>query len=228
MQTTIPTVSSRNRLAAKRLALCLAAVCTIACARTSVCTVSEHRGPDRSIAPRVLIVYQSTYGSTKQYADWIHREIPSRMVDIETCRVPDFGNHDVIVFGSPVRMGRIVLAPFIVDSWPKLKGKTVFLFTVSGMPPEHPGLRKLYEANLPGNLRNDIRYFPLRGRMLRSALSARDRAFVSVGRMMQGDETLKNLMGEDFDAVKRERLIPLLDQLRNPTRPESRIDDYLP
>jgi len=168
----------------------------------------------------VLIVYQSTYGSTKQYAEWIHREIPSRMADIEICRTPDFGSHDVIVFGSPVRLGRIVLAPFIVDAWPRLKGKTVLLFTVSGMPPEHPGLRKCYEADLPVDLRNDIRYFPLRGRMRRSALSARDRALVSVGRMMQTDETLKKLMGEDFDGVRREQLIPLLDQLRGlPGRP---------
>ncbi len=208
---------ARERRWARWLFLLLAGVSLCACAPAPVCTVSA--GPGTIRAPggspeRVLILYQSTYGSTKQYADWIHREIPSAMADLEACPTPDFGPYDVIVFGSPIRTGRIVLAPFIVSSWSAIRGKSLVLYTVSGTPPDHPVLQTLYSVSLPADMRKDIRYFPLHGRMIHRNLSARDRALVSVGRAIQKDEVLKKFMREDFDGVKRENLAPLLEHLR--------------
>lgn len=209
--------SARERRLARWLILLLAGISLSACAPATVCTVSTAPGaigtPGESPA-RVLILYQTTYGSTKQYADWIHQEIPSAMADLDACPRPDFAAYDVIVFGSPVRTGRIVLAPAIVSSWSTIRGKPVVLFTVSGTPPDHPVLRTLYKISLPADIRKDIRYFPLHGRMVHRTLSARDRALVSVGRAIQQDETLKRFMREDFDGVKRENLAPLLEHLR--------------
>jgi len=219
----IPAVSfrpppARERRWARWLILLLAGIPLCACAPAPVCTVSTAPGAigTSGVSPaRVLILYQSTYGSTKQYADWIHREIPSVMVDLEACPTTDFGPYDVIVFGSPVRTGRIVVAPFIASSWSAIGGKSVVLFTVSGTPPDHPVLRALYKVSLPADIRKDIRHFPLHGRMVHRTLSARDRALVSVGRAIQKDEVLRKFMQEDFDGVKRENLAPLLKHLRD-------------
>lgn len=222
----IPAVSfrpppARERRRARRLFLLLAGLVLYACAPAPVCTIPE--GPGAIRAPggspaRVLILYQSTYGSTKQYADWIHREIPSAVADIEACPAPDFAPYDVIVFGSPVRAGRIVLAPVIVSSWSAIRDKSLVLYTVSGTPPDHPALRALYNASLPTDIRKGVRHFPLHGRMVHRTLSARDRALVSVGRAIQRDDTLKKFMQEDFDGVRRETLAPLLEHLRSVLR----------
>jgi len=232
----IPAVSfrpppARERGRARRLLLLLAGLVLCACAPAPVCTVPEDPGAIRAPGgspARVLILYQSTYGSTKQYADWIHLEIPSAMADLEACPAPDFAPYDVIVFGSPVRTGRIVLAPLIVSSWSAIRDKSLVLYTVSGTPPDHPAIRALYRVSLPEDIREGIRHFPLHGRMVHRTLSARDQALVSVGRAIQRDDTLKKFMQEDFDGVKRENLEPLLEHLRTVLRPSRTEPGHTP
>ena len=163
---------------------------------------------------RVLIVYKSKYGSTKQYAQWINKDIPSDLVDADKEDKHDFTGYDVIVFGGYIRMDRIVVAPLIVSNWGDIKAKKVILFTSSGTPPGHPNIQKIYHSNLPEEIRKEIKYFPLRGKILSKDLSFFDKFLVAVGRIMERDESLKSLMTEDFDEVKLENLIPLLEYVK--------------
>ncbi len=188
-----------------------------ACTHAPICEISDSKGSSNLIGkgpPRVLIVYQSKYGSTKQYAEWIHKEIPSQMVDIKKCNAPQFIKYDVIVFGGYIRTGRIVIAPLIIETWNTIKEKKVILFTASGTPPEHPNISKIYNANLPHEIGKEIKYFPLCGRMLHKDLSSYDEGLVAVGRMMEKDETLKRFMTEDFDDVKPENISPVLEYIK--------------
>jgi len=188
-----------------------------ACAHAPICEISDSRGVvnlNGKSPARVLIVYQSEYGSTRQYAEWIHRDIPSQMADAEKCRDLKFTKYDVIIFGGYIHAGRIVIAPLIVETWNAIQGKKVVLFTTSGTPPEHPNIGKIYSANLPLEIRKEIKYFPLHGRMLHKELSSYDESLVAVGRMMEKDETLKRFMTEDFDDVKSENIIPVLEYVK--------------
>ena len=45
-------------------------------------------------------------------------------------------------------------------------------------------------------------------------LSFFDNLLVAVGRMMERDESLKKFMAEDFDEVKSESLIPMLEYIK--------------
>ena len=78
---------------------------------------------------KILIAYQSKYGSTKQYAEWIHQEIKGDLVNIENGDKPDLTRYDIIIIGSSVRVGNIVIAPFIKDHWSVMKGKKVILLS---------------------------------------------------------------------------------------------------
>lgn len=196
------------------LILCL---CIGACTHAPICEISDSTGVINLYGKspsRVLIVYQSKYGSTKQYAEWIHREIPSQMVDIKKCNALEFTKYDMIVFGSYIRTGQIVIAPVIIENWNAIKGKKIVLFTTSGTPPGHPNIGKIYNTNLPHEIRKEIKYFPLHGRMLHKDLSSYDESLVTVGRMMEKDETLKRFMTEDFDDVKPENISPVLEYIK--------------
>ena len=192
-------------------------VCAVACAHTEVSNRSEIKQYDalsEDSKPRVLIVYQSKYGSTKQYAQWIQSDIPSDLADADTADTHEFAKYDVIVFGSSIRMGRIVIAPLIIESWNAVKGKKVVLFTTSGTPPEHPNIRKIYQRSLPEGSWKDIKYFPLHGRMVKNDLSFIDKFLVAIGQIMEKDESIAKRMREDYDEVKQENLLPLLDYVK--------------
>lgn len=173
--------------------------------------ITNNRNDVKNI--KVLIAYQSKYGSTKQYAEWIHQKINGDLVNIENGDKPDLAEYDIIIIGGYVRTGNIVIAPFIKDHWSVIKGKKVILFTTSGTPPQHPKIQSIYEKSLPEEIRKEIKYFPLHGRISGKDLTFFDKFLITIGKIMEQDETLKKDMGKDFDGVQRENLLPLLEYL---------------
>ncbi len=164
---------------------------------------------------KVLIAYQSKYGATKQYAEWIQKECNGDLINIENGDKADLAGYDIIIIGGSVRVGSIVIAPFIKDHWSVIKGKKVILFTTSGTPPQHPKIQSIYEKSLPAEIRSEMRYFPLYGRISSENLTLWDKFLMVIGKAMERDETLKKDMGKDFDGVQRENLLPLLEYLRD-------------
>jgi len=199
------------------LVILLVCFCAGACTHAPVSetsAVKTYSALDDAGRPRVLILYQSKYGSTRQYADWIHKDIPSEIVDVDKGDKPEFAEYDVIVFGGSVRMGRIVIAPLIVETWNAVKGGKVVLFTTSGTPPQHPNIQKIFNSSFPEDIRKEIKYFPLRGRILSKDIGFFDKLLIAIGRMVEKDEALRKFMSEDFDEVKPENLSPVLEYLK--------------
>jgi flavodoxin len=199
------------------IAILLACLCAGSCTHAPVgepTALKTNSGSDETGRPRVLILYQSKYGSTRQYADWIHKDIPSEIVDVEKGDTPEFHKYDVIVFGGSVRMGRVVIAPLIVETWNAVKEKKVVLFTTSGTPPQHPNILKIFNSSFPEDIRKEIQYFPLRGRILSKDIGFFDTFLIAIGRMVEKDEALRKFMSEDFDEVKPENLSPVLEYLK--------------
>ena len=163
---------------------------------------------------KILITYQSKYGSTKQYAEWIQTESNGDLVNIENGDKSDIARYDIIIIGSSVRVGNIVIAPFIENHWSVMKEKKVILFTTSGTPPQHPKIHSIYEKSLPEEIRKEIKYFPLHGRISRENLTLWDKFLIAIGKIMEQDEILKKDMGRDFDGVQRENLLPLFEYLK--------------
>ena len=164
---------------------------------------------------KVLIAYRSKYGSTKQYAEWIQQDTKGDLVNVENGDEPDLARYDILIIGGYVRTGKIVIAPFIKDHWSVMNGKEVILFTTSGTPPRHPKMQGIYEKSLPEEIRKEITYFPLPGRISGKDLTLWDKILIAIGRIVEQDETLKKDMGKDFDGVNRDNLLPLFEYLKD-------------
>jgi menaquinone-dependent protoporphyrinogen IX oxidase len=162
---------------------------------------------------KILIAYQSKYGSTKQYAEWIQQDTNGDLVNAANGDESDLARYDIVIIGGYVRTGNIVIAQFIKDHWSVMKGKEVILFTTSGTPPRHPKIQSIYEKSLPEEIRKEIKYFPLPGRLSGKNLTLFDKFLISIGKIMEQDELLKKDMGKDVDGVQRENLLPLLEYL---------------
>jgi menaquinone-dependent protoporphyrinogen IX oxidase len=170
--------------------------------------------PDVMKSIKILVAYQSKYGSTKQYAQWIQQDIKGDLVDIQNEGMPPLAKYDIIVMGGYIRAGDIIITPFIKDHWGVLNGKKVVLFTTSGTPPHHPQVRIIYEKSFPEEIRKKIKYFPLPGRIISKDLTFLDQLLTAIGKMFESDEDIKKVMGKDFDGVKRENLQPLIEYIR--------------
>jgi len=163
---------------------------------------------------KALICYQSKYGSTEQYAKWIQNEIGCDIYNVKEKNQPNFQGYDIIIFGGYLRMGKIKIAPFIIDNWNKIKDKKIILFTASGLPAEDPNLKEMYEHCFPDYIRQKIKYFPLRGRLIFRKLTMFDKLLILVGSKFERDERVKKAMQQDLDGVRRDNLMALFNYLK--------------
>ncbi len=57
---------------------------------------------------RVIVIYESKRGSTKQYAEWIAERLGCDCVPLASCALETLGDYDVVVFGGWLRGSGIV------------------------------------------------------------------------------------------------------------------------
>ncbi len=162
-----------------------------------------------------IVIYKSTYGSTKEYANWIADETGFNAVDLKKFRVKDLNTYDTIILGSPIIAGRPSCTGFINKNWDILKNKKIILFSASGADGTEPVLLKSYEAAFPEEKRNVIKYFPLGGRMIMNKLNFLDGLLMKIGMSMEKDPKIKEEMGKDKDYVKRENIEPILELINS-------------
>ncbi len=128
---------------------------------------------------RVVVVYGTKYGSTQRYAEWIAERTRAEIFDVSVFDQSRFNEYDMVLFGSPVYMGRIKYAPFIRRNWKILKTKRVVIFSVTGVPPDDLRQEKVFRASLPIEIRQKVLYYPLRGAFNYRNLTFVDRLLMS-------------------------------------------------
>jgi hypothetical protein len=171
---------------------------------------------------RTLVVYQSKYGSTKQYAQWISEKLSADLQHVREVDSHALEAYDTIVFGSYLHVGKIVDIDFVLKNWPILSKKRFALFTVSAAPPESGDVGSAYELNIPEEIRKTLRYFPLWGRVAK--LDLVDRLLISFPKTMfylkyalTRDKKYKRMADgmRDMDHVKAENIKQIIDHLKN-------------
>lgn len=171
-----------------------------------------------------VVLYQSKYGSTRQYAEWIAEALHAEALPLDevwTERLQDAGT---VVIGGAVRMGKITCAEFLVRHWSILKDKNVVVFSVSGTNPDDPGIHGYFENSIPPSIRPHVRYVALWGRL--GKLDLGDRLLMLFPRCKLRWEMLRHPgvesrgkyegIAKPFDHVQMAGIRPVLEMLRGP------------
>ena len=120
---------------------------------------------------RTVIVYKSKHGSTKEYAEYINKNIPdSEIFPVEFFDITTLNSYENVILGSSVYVGTTFLKGFLIDNWDVLKDKKVFVFAVGMMPDSHENSKSTYKE-IPVNIRKRIQYIKLPGRIQFSKLN---------------------------------------------------------
>lgn len=159
-----------------------------------------------------VIIYRSSYGSTKQYAEWIREETGFEIFDSRAKDIP--WNSDTVVIGCPIIANKPFLLSWMQKHWDRLKGKNVVLFTTSGADPAVAPVDEWLAKALPEAMKEKIAVFPLAGRFVYDKLGGAHKLMMKMGAMLLRDEGIKNQIAHPVDGVNRENLAPLLQHLQ--------------
>ncbi|MGL6104663.1 flavodoxin domain-containing protein [Romboutsia sp.] len=139
-----------------------------------------------------IVIYESRYGSTEMYANWIGEVLNCKVIKREKAKIEDLLDFDTIIYGGWLHAGFIKGFKLISKDIDKLNNKNIVAFSVgcsSGKEEEIKSVEKMNFENI-----GDVKYFYLRGAFNYQKLNIADKILMS---MMK--TKLKNIKEEDRD-----------------------------
>lgn len=111
---------------------------------------------------RGIILYQSKYGATKKYADWLVEETGYDCIETKDAKVANLQNYDVIILGGGVYASGIVGLQFIKKNIGRLGNKKIVVFAVGASPYDEKAIMQIRKMHFKDEFRN-IPLFYCRG-----------------------------------------------------------------
>ena len=109
-----------------------------------------------------VILYQSKYGATKKYADWLSEATGFKCIETKKADINEVVKFDTIVLGGGIYASGIAGLPFLKKNIKKLIGKKIIVFCCGASPYEENAFKQILERNLKDGL-SDIPAFYCRG-----------------------------------------------------------------
>lgn len=126
-----------------------------------------------------IILYQSKYGATKKYADWISEETGFSCVETKKAVINDILNYDIIIFGGGLYASGIAGLSFLKKNIKQLSNKKLIVFCCGASPYEENAFQQIRSHNMKGTL-SDIPVFYCRGAWDMDTMSFRDRTLCNL------------------------------------------------
>lgn len=99
-----------------------------------------------------IILYQSKYGATKKYADWLVEITGYDCVETKSIKVAQLQNYDVIVLGGGVYASGIVGLHFLKKNISSIYGKKIAVFAVGASPYDEKAIMQIREMHFKDEL----------------------------------------------------------------------------
>jgi menaquinone-dependent protoporphyrinogen IX oxidase len=108
---------------------------------------------------KIAVIYQSHYGTTKKYAEWIAEELGAELLERKKVSVVALDGYDIIVYGGGLYASGILG----VDLVTKNHIDHLVVFTVGLANPQTTDYSAIIKKNFPGESCQPDKVFHLRG-----------------------------------------------------------------
>lgn len=109
-----------------------------------------------------VILYQSKYGATKKYAEWLSTETGFSVTETKKAKIENMDKYDTIVLGGGLYASRIAGLSFLKKNIEALKQKKIIVFCVGASPYDKDSFREIVNCNMKNEL-SKISCFYCRG-----------------------------------------------------------------
>lgn len=121
-----------------------------------------------------IIMYQSKYGSTKKYAEWLSEKTGFDLIKTKEAKVTMLDKYDAIVLGGGVYASGVLGLSFFKKNITKLKGKKLAVFCVGASPYDEKAIAQARELHFKDEM-NSVPLFYCRGAWDEDKMSFGDR-----------------------------------------------------
>lgn len=169
-----------------------------------------------------IILYQSKYGATKKYVDWLMKETGYDCIETKNAKASYMLNYDVIVLGGGVYASGIAGLHFLKKNIGNLSDKKIAVFAVGASPYDEKAITQIREIHFKAELSN-IPLFYCRGAWDEEKMTFGDRTLCKMLQRAVAKQNpekyepwqraLISAVGEKRDWTDKKYLEPLLKYL---------------
>lgn len=173
---------------------------------------------------KTVVLFQSKYGSTKKYADWLSEELSCDVINTKDADISEIQRYDTVILGGGIYAGGIAGISFIKKHYAKLKDKRIAVFAVGASPYDEKSMEQLRARHFKADLAG-IPCFYCRGAWNEDIMSWRDSTLCGMLKkaVSKTDPTnyepwesaLMQAMGSNCDWTDRKNLEPIIKMVSN-------------
>jgi len=170
-----------------------------------------------------IILYQSKYGATKKYADWLVEETGFDCMETKKTTLLQLEKYDIIILGGGIYASGISGLSFLKKNIEHLKNKKIAVFCVGASPYDDTAFQQIYAHNFKKNL-SGVQCFYCRGAWDENKMSFQDRTLC---KMLQKAVTKKDTsayepweaalmcaVGQQCDWTEKKYLKPIIEYIK--------------
>jgi len=162
----------------------------------------------------IVVIYQSKYGATKKYAEWLAEELSSNIIETKQADIEQVAKYDTIILGGGIYATGIAGVSFLKKHYEKLKGKRIVA------PYDEKAMTAIKERNFKDKL-NKIPCFYCRGAWNEKSMSWKEKTLCNILKKAVAkkdpnnyepwEAALMQAIGSNFDWGNKENLKPLIE-----------------
>lgn len=171
----------------------------------------------------VIILYQSKYGATRKYAQWLSGELKCELTETKNAKISEIEKYNTVILGGGIYAGGIAGLSLIKKHYAKLKDKKIIVFAVGASPYDEKAMIALKSHNFKNDIAN-IPLFYCRGAWNESDVNLKDRMLCNMLKMAVAkkdpatyepwEKALVEAIGSNCDWTDKENLLPILEYVQ--------------
>lgn len=169
-----------------------------------------------------IILYQSKYGATKKYVDWLIESTNFNCIETSKAKVEELQQYELIILCGGIYASGIAGLQFIRKNINKLNDKKILVFCVGASPYDETAFNEVKSRNL----REDLKEIPLfygRGAWDEESMTFKDKTLCKMLKKAIAKKdpstyepwmkALMSAVGEKCDWTDKKYLKPLLEYI---------------
>ena len=176
-----------------------------------------------------IVIYETKYGSTRQYARWIAQALDCDFFTRRGAEVNELYAFDTIIYGGPIYGGGVSGIKLIRNNFESLRGKHLIVFTCGLSDPANPEnvtrIRERLGRTLTPDILGHLKLFHLRGAIDYDKLNLMHRAMMGMvirpirkkdpASLNAEEQHMLDTYGKAVSFLERSAIDPLIDYARS-------------
>lgn len=182
---------------------------------------------------KIIVIYKTKYGSTRQYAQWISEELGCKAVPLEEVKPAQLDSYDVIIYGGGIQGGGIRgfdqfkkwIKPFLKNgNTGGNSGKKIIIFSVGINNQEQECRMQLRDINFDKSYLKPLTCYCFTGAYDPSKIKGIDKIIMGVVRKMAGGKPQSEMteaekalllhIDEGCNLVSKDQIEPLIEDVK--------------